>query len=96
MLYSINWPNLIAWLSLLLEILVNVCIAIVCQPSYDVINFKINLVFPIKSFFIHDQKFKRKTYLPWEQKRPLKMKQKNIFHQANKTFFLEGEEPTLN
>ena len=30
MLYFINWPNLIASLLLLLEILVNKCIAIVC------------------------------------------------------------------
>ena len=30
MLYSINWPNFIAWLALLLEILGNMCIAIVC------------------------------------------------------------------
>ena len=30
MLYSINWPNLIAWLALLLAILGNMCIAIVC------------------------------------------------------------------
>ena len=30
MLYFINWPNLIAWLPLLLEILTNICIAIVC------------------------------------------------------------------
>ena len=30
MLYSINGPNLIAWLPLLLEILHNMCIAIVC------------------------------------------------------------------
>ena len=29
-LYSINWPNLIAWLPLLLEILNNMCIATVC------------------------------------------------------------------
>ena len=29
-LYSINWPNFIAWLPLLLEILRNMCIAIVC------------------------------------------------------------------
>ena len=28
MLYSINWPNFIAWLPLLLEILDNMCIAI--------------------------------------------------------------------
>ena len=30
MLYSINWPNFIAWLLLLLEILGNMCIANVC------------------------------------------------------------------
>ena len=30
MLSSINWPNFIGWLPLLLEILVNMCIAIVC------------------------------------------------------------------
>ena len=30
MLYSINCPNFIAWLPLLLEILGNTCIAIVC------------------------------------------------------------------
>ena len=28
MLYSINWPNLIAWFSLLLELLGNLCIVI--------------------------------------------------------------------
>ena len=30
MLYSINGPNFIVWLPLLLEILGNMCIAIVC------------------------------------------------------------------
>ena len=29
-LYSINWPSFIVWLPLLLEILGNMCIAIVC------------------------------------------------------------------
>ena len=41
MLYSINWPNLIACSALLLEILVNVCIVIPCQPVYDVKKFEI-------------------------------------------------------
>ena len=31
MLYSINWPDVIVWLSLLLEILGNMCITIVNQ-----------------------------------------------------------------
>ena len=30
MLYSVNCPNFIAWLPLLLEILDNICVAIVC------------------------------------------------------------------
>ena len=38
MLYSINWPNLIVWLHLLLEKSTNMCIVIVCLPGYDIIN----------------------------------------------------------
>ena len=30
MLHSINWPNFIAWLLLVFEILVNICIANIC------------------------------------------------------------------
>ena len=30
MLYSINWQNFIAWLPLLLDILMNICIGIIC------------------------------------------------------------------
>ena len=51
MLYSIDWPNFIVWLPLLLEILGNICIAIVCFPGCDVINFEISLIFLIKPFF---------------------------------------------
>ena len=50
MLYSINWPNLIAWLPLLLEILANMCIANVCEPGYAVIDFEINMTFQIEPF----------------------------------------------
>ena len=28
--YSVNWPSFIVWLPLLLEILANICIAMVC------------------------------------------------------------------
>ena len=45
MLYSINWPNFIVRLSLLVEILDNVCIAIICSRGCDFINFEINLPF---------------------------------------------------
>ena len=50
MLCSINWPNFIVWFPLFLEILGNMCIAIVCWPGCDVINFNINLIFLIKLF----------------------------------------------
>ena len=50
MLDSINWPNLIAWLLLFLEILGNKCIAIVYEPGCNVINSEINLVL-IKPFW---------------------------------------------
>ena len=52
MQYYINWPNLIAWLLLLLAILGTMCIAIMCSPSCDVINFETNLTFLIKPFFV--------------------------------------------
>ena len=55
MLYSTNWPNFIAWLPLLLEILGNMCIAIV-YPGCDVMDFEINLIFLIEPFFLYDQK----------------------------------------
>ena len=48
MLYSINYPNFIAWFSLLLEILGNMYIAIACYP----------LQLP---FFLHDQWAMTKT-----------------------------------
>ena len=56
MLDSTNWPNFIAWLPLLLEILGNMCIASVCYLGFDVMDFQINFVFLIEPFFLHDQK----------------------------------------
>ena len=50
-LYCIDWPSLIAWLSLLHEILGNMCIIIICYPVCDVINFEIKHSFLIKLFF---------------------------------------------
>ena len=62
LLYSINRPNCIVWLPLLCEILGgNMCIATACKPGCDVMNFKVNLTFPIKPLFIHDQKVVAKT-----------------------------------
>ena len=56
LLYFINWPCVIAWLPLLRDILSNMCIAIVCLPGSDVMNFEVNLIFLIKPFFLDGQK----------------------------------------
>ena len=49
----VNWPNFIVWLPLLLEILRNMCIAVICSPGCDdFINFEINHIFLIRPFFI--------------------------------------------
>ena len=55
-------------LPLHLEILGNMCIAIVCFPGCEVINFEVNLIFLIKSLFLHDQNIKRKIQISREQK----------------------------
>ena len=60
MLYSINWPNFIVWLPLLLEIFGNMCIAIVSSPVCVFINFEINLIFLIKAFFYMTKKSRQK------------------------------------
>ena len=60
-LYSINRPNFIVWLLLLLEILSNMCIAFVCYPGCDVMDLEIKLIFLIEPFFLHDQKVMTKT-----------------------------------
>ena len=59
-LYSINWRNFIVWCPLLLEILGNMCIAMVCEPGCDVKNFKINMISLIKPFFYMTKKSRRK------------------------------------
>ena len=61
MLYSINWTNFIAWLPLLLEILGNMCIATVCYPGCDTMDFEINFIFLIQPFIVNYQKVMRKT-----------------------------------
>ena len=51
MLWYINWPRFIVWLLLLIEILFNMCIAIVCFPGCDITDFEIDLIILIKPFF---------------------------------------------
>ena len=49
--FFIDWPNFIAWLSLLFQILGNMRIVIICCPVPDVIIFEINHSFMIKPLF---------------------------------------------
>ena len=48
------------------------CIAIVCEPGCDVMNFEVNLKFLIKPFFLHDQKGMTKMQIPRKQKELLR------------------------
>ena len=77
-LWSINWPNVIVWLPLLLEILANMCITIVCQPDCDVIKFEINLMFLIKPFCYMTKSSRQKFKYP-ETKRTFEVKWKAFF-----------------
>ena len=93
LLYSINWPNFIAWLPLLLDILDNICIAIVCYPGY-LSNRDVFPTWP-KSY--------DKNLNILRTERVFKIKQKaffNIFKRLSikqiTQIFLEGENPTLN
>ena len=63
MLYSINSPNFIAWLPLLLEVLDDMRITTVFYLSCDIMDFEINLIFLIESFFLHDQKVMTKILI---------------------------------
>ena len=77
MLYSLNWPNLIARLSLFLTIFGNTYITIVCLPVWDVINFEINLIFLIKPFCYKTKK-SRKNLISWERKELLRWNKKHF------------------
>ena len=67
-LYPITRSNFVVWLPLLLEILGNMCIAIICFPIYDVMNFEINLSFLIKSIFHTTVKVSTKNRISQEEK----------------------------
>ena len=49
MLHSIKWTNAIAGLPLLLQILRNMCLAIIWFPGWDVLTFEMYFIFLIKS-----------------------------------------------
>ena len=94
MLYSVNWPNFIAWLTLLFKILVNMCIAFVCQPGCVVIDFEVNLIFLIKPFsYITKMPIQKFKYL--ENKKSFKGEIKNIFHLFKRAFRCQKLSQTL-
>ena len=79
MLHSINWPNFIFWLPLLLEILDNMFITIICYPGCDVKKFEINIIFLIKPFCYMTKKSRQKLkYL--ENKKSSWGETKSTFH----------------
>ena len=67
MLYSIDWSNFIVRYPLLLEILGNMCIAIVCFPDSDIINFEINIISVIKFLYMTKKSRKKIEYLENEK-----------------------------
>ena len=67
MLYSIDWSNFIVRFPLLLEILGNMCIAIVCFPDCDIINFEINIISVIKFLYMTKKSRKKIEYLENEK-----------------------------
>ena len=79
MLYSINLPTLIVWLPLVFEILCNICVAIVFFPCCYVLNFKMNLIFPVKLFFCMNKK-SRQEFEYLENKKSFEDKIKIILH----------------
>ena len=105
MLHSINWSNLIVWLSLLFEILSNTCNVVVWSPVCDVIAFGINFRFQIKRFLTWPKNAKTKNpknpkHLVNEEAFYLKLKAfhitlKGVLLKQIKPTFLEGESPTL-
>ena len=76
MLYSINWPHCL--IVFLLEILINMCIAIVCEPGLDVIKFEISLVFLMKLFSYMTKKSEKNPEISWEWKELLKRNKKHF------------------
>ena len=60
MLYSINRPNFMAWLLLLLEILGNMCIAVACYRGCEVWISKLTLLFLSSHFFYMRKKSRQK------------------------------------
>ena len=84
-LYSINWPNFIAWLSLLVDILGKRCIIIICFPICNDMNFEINLRFLIRPFSYIIEKSEQKTKY-FQRKKSFLGAIKSVFHYFKRAF----------
>ena len=80
MLHSINGPNFIVWLPLLLDRLDNMYITIVCWLRCNVIKFKTNIIFLIKSFWYITKKSRQKLKYTKNKKIFYWGEIKSIFH----------------
>ena len=78
-LYSINWEIFVAWLTLLLEILGNICIVIIYCLVCDVIDLEIKHSFLIKLLFYLNKKSEHKCKY---------LKNEKSFSKWNKKHFL--------
>ena len=72
-LHSIKWPKFIICLSFLVEILGSMCIVIICYSGCQVINFEVNLIFPVIHLFTRP-KTQDKNLKILKTKRVFKMK----------------------
>ena len=63
------------------------CIAIVCKPKCDAMNFEANVIFLIKPSFLHDRKMVAKTFF---------IIFRGFSSKQIRQTFLEGESPTLS
>ena len=63
------------------------CIAFVCYPGCDVMDFEINLIFLMEPVFLHDQKVMTKNKF-LENEMSFQGEIKSIFHQFLKGFQL--------
>ena len=72
MLYSIDWPNLIVWLPLLLEILSNAFIVNIGNTVCDIIYSEANVSY--QAGFLHEHKSHDKSLSISRMKRAFNMK----------------------
>ena len=76
--YSLLTDQISVRLSLLLDILGNMCIAVVCFPCCGVIIFWNWSDLSNQAIFLHDRKVKAKSWISWEWKELLRWNKKHF------------------